>query len=136
MPLIVNTNIASRNAQNALGRSQQTLNRSFRRLSSGYRINSAADDAAGLGISENLRARIRGFTIAERNTSNAVSMAATAEGGLAQIGEVVLRMRELAVQSANGDLTSTDRGYLDTEFQELKTRWSAWRNPPSSTGRN
>lgn len=120
MPLTINTNIASLRAQNSLARSQDTLQRSFTRLSSGFRINSAADDAAGLGISESLHARIRSFTVAERNTNNAVSMANTAEGGLSQIQGIVIRMREIAVQSANGDLTSTDRSYLDVEFQLLK----------------
>ena len=120
MPLYINTNVASLRAQNSLASSQSTLQKSFQRLSSGYRINTAADDAAGLGISESLRARIRSFTVAERNTNNAISMARTAEGGLSQIGGIVIRMRELAVQAANGDLTSTDRGYLDTEFQLLK----------------
>ncbi len=119
MPLVVSTNIASLRAQNALNRSQGTLQKSFQRLSSGYRINTAADDAAGLGISENLRARVRSFAVAERNTNMAISMAITAEGGLAQISGIVIRMRELAVQSANGDLSSTDRDYLDTEFQLL-----------------
>jgi flagellin len=89
-------------------------------LSSGFRINTAADDAAGMGISESLKARIRSFTVAERNTNNAISMGNTAEGGLGQISGLVIRMRELAVQSANGDLTSTDRSYLNTEFQLLK----------------
>jgi flagellin len=94
--------------------------KSFQRLSSGFRINQAADDAAGMGISESLKARIRSFSVAERNTSNAVSMTNTAEGGLNQISGIIQRMRELAVQSANGDLTSTDRGFIDTEFQQLK----------------
>ncbi len=120
MPLVINTNTASLRAQNSLARSQNVLQKSFQRLSSGYRINTAADDAAGLGISEGLKARIRSFSVAERNTNNAVSMANTAEGGLSQISGIVIRMREIAVQSANGDLSSTDRGYLDTEFQLLK----------------
>jgi flagellin len=120
VPLYINTNVASLRAQNSLALSQDKLQKSFQRLSSGYRINSAADDAAGLGISESLRARIRSFAVAERNTNNAISMTTTAEGGLSQIGGIVIRMREIAVQAANGDLTSTDRGYLDTEFQLLK----------------
>jgi flagellin len=120
MSLVINTNVASLRTQNAMSISQARLEKSFQRLSSGFRINTAADDAAGLGISESLRARIRSFTVAERNTNNAISMANTAEGGLSQISGIVIRMRELAVQSANGDLTSTDRSYLDTEFQLLK----------------
>lgn len=121
MPLYINTNVASLNAQNQLNKSQQTLQKSFQRLSSGFRINIAADDAAGLGISENMRARIRSFAVAERNTNNAISMTNTAEGGLNQISGILIRMREIAVQSANGDLTATDRSYLDTEFQLLKS---------------
>ena len=120
MPLVVNTNVGSLRAQNALSQSQNALQKSFQRLSSGFRINQAADDAAGLGISESLKARIRSFTVAERNTNNAVSMTNTAEGGLNQISGIIIRMRELAVQSANGDLNSTDRSYIDTEFQLLK----------------
>ncbi|MEM1029731.1 MAG: flagellin [Myxococcota bacterium] len=118
--MVINTNVASLNAQNQLKGTQMSLQKSFERLSSGFRINTAADDAAGLGISENLKSKIRSYTVAERNTNNAISMANTAEGGLNQISGIIIRMRELAVQSANGDLTSTDRGYLDTEFQLLK----------------
>ena len=136
MSLIVNTNVASLRAQNALEASQQSVQKSFLRLSSGYRINSAADDAAGLGISEGLRAKIRSFTVAERNTNNAISMANVAEGGLAQVSSIVIRMRELAVQSANGDLTSTDRGYLDTEFQSLKDEIDRLANSTEFNGAN
>ncbi len=121
MALVINTNVASLNAQKTLARSQMALSQSFQRLSSGFRINSAADDAAGLGVSESLKARIRSFTVAERNTNNAINMTRTAEGGLSEVSGIVLRMRELAVQSANGDLTSTDRGYIDTEFQAMKS---------------
>jgi len=121
MPLYINTNVASLRAQHALTHSQSKLQKSFERLSSGFRINTAADDAAGLGISESLKARIRSFVVAERNTNNAISMANTAEAGLDQVSGIVIRMRELAVQSANGDLTATDRSYLDTEFQLLKS---------------
>jgi flagellin len=121
MPLVINTNVSSLEAQKSLNKSQQTLMRSFQRLSSGFRINTASDDAAGMAVSENLRSRIASFKVAERNTNTAVSMTVTAEGGLGEISSVVTRMRELAVQSANGDLTSTDRGYLDTEFQLLSS---------------
>lgn len=120
MPLVINTNVASLSAQKNLNRAQSALGQSFQRLSSGFRINSASDDAAGLGVSESLKSRIRSFTVAERNTANAISMTRTAEGGLSEVSGIVLRMRELAVQSANGDLTSTDRGYIDTEFQLMK----------------
>jgi len=120
MALVINTNVASLNAQKTLNRSQTALGVSFQRLSSGFRINSASDDAAGLGVSESLKARIRSFTVAERNTNNAIGMTRTAEGGLSEVSGIVLRMRELAVQSANGDLTLTDRSYIDTEFQQMK----------------
>jgi len=121
MPLVINTNVASLNAQKNVGNAQSSLRQSFQRLSSGFRINKAADDAAGMGISESLNARIRSFRVAERNTNNAISMTNTAEGGLSEISGLVIRMRELAVQSANGDLTTTDRGFIDTEFQALKS---------------
>ncbi|MBM4374993.1 MAG: flagellin FliC [Deltaproteobacteria bacterium] len=120
MPVVITSNIASLRAQYALGQSQEQLQRTYTRLSSGFRINTASDDAAGLAVSENLRAQIRSYTVVERNTRNAVGMANTAESGLGQIGGIVVRMRELAVQAASGDLSSTDRGYLDTEFQLLK----------------
>ncbi len=134
MPLVINTNIASLRAQNNLNSSRMALGKSFERLSSGFRINSAADDAAGLGISENLKARIRSHAVAERNTNNAISMANTAEGGLKEVSSVVIRMRELAVQSANGDLTSTDRGYLDTEFQLLSSEIDRLANQTEFNG--
>lgn len=120
MPLVINTNIASLESQKNLANSQGVLQKSFQRLSSGYRINSASDDAAGLGVSESLKARIRSFSVAERNTTNALNMSRTAESGLGEVSGIVIRMRELAVQSANGDLSSTDRGYIDTEFGLMK----------------
>ncbi len=100
---------------------QSAIQKGFQRLSSGFRINQAADDASGLAISENLRALTRSMTAAERNTNNAISMVQTAEGGMSQVGELMGRMRELAVQSADGSLTATDRDMLDTEFQQLQT---------------
>jgi flagellin len=120
MALYIQTNIASLDAQRALSTNQSKLNVTFQRLSSGYRINTAADDAAGLAISENMRAQIRSYSAAERNTNSAISMAQTAEGALGQISSILIRLRELAVQSANGELSSSDRGYLDIEFTQLK----------------
>ncbi len=119
MPMYINTNVASLQAQNNLNVSRLRLQPSFERLSSGYRINSAADDAAGLAISESLRAQIRSLAVAERNSNNAISMTQTAEGGLGELSSMLIRMRELAVQAANGDLTATERGYIDIEFQDL-----------------
>lgn len=120
MALYVQTNIASLEAQRNLAGTQKALQSNFQRLSSGYRINSASDDAAGLGISEQMNAQIRSYAVAERNTNNGISMAQTAEGALGQIGSMLQRLRELAVEGANGDLTTTDRGFLDTEFTQLK----------------
>ena len=117
--LSVNTNVSSLVAQNNLSKTQTSLQNTFARLSSGFRINSAADDAAGLGISESLRGQIRSFAVAERNAGNGISMVNTAESGLAEISSMVLRMRELAVQASNGDLVTADRANIDTEFQEL-----------------
>ncbi|MBL9028109.1 MAG: flagellin FliC [Myxococcales bacterium] len=120
MPLYINTNVASMEAQRSLSANQSTLSTSFQRLSSGMRINTAADDAAGLAIAEQMKADIRSYSVAERNTLNAVSMAQTAEGALSQVTAILQRLRELSVQSANGDLTANDRGYLDSEFQAMK----------------
>lgn len=120
MALYIQTNVASLEAQRNLAGTQKALNANFQKLSSGYRINTAADDAAGLGISEQMTAQIRSYSVAERNTNNGISMAQTAEGALGQIGSMLQRMRELSVEGSNGDLTATDRGFLDTEFGQLK----------------
>ena len=119
MPMYINTNVASLNAQTHLDVSRLRLQKSFERLSSGYRLNSAADDAAGMAVSEKMRAQIRSLAVAERNSNNAISMTRTAEGGLSEISNMLIRMRELAEQAANGDLTATERGYIDIEFQDL-----------------
>jgi flagellin len=121
MPIFINTNVASLEAQRNLSRTQGDQSVNFQRLSSGMRINGAADDAAGLAISENLNAQVRSLSVAERNSNNAISMAQTAESALGQVSGILTRMRELAVQGANGDLGTTDRGYLDTEFQSLRS---------------
>jgi len=120
MALYINTNVASLEAQRNLAATQSTLATSFQRLSSGLRINSAADDAAGMAISEQMNSDVRSYTIAERNTNDAVSMVQTGEGAMGQISSMLQRMRELAVQGSNGDMSGTDRGYLDTEFSQLK----------------
>jgi flagellin len=120
MSLVIKSNIPSLQAQKNLSKSTAALNSSFDKLSSGLRISSAADDAAGLAISESMSTQIRSFTIAERNAQDAVSMVQTAEGALAEVHSIMGRMRELAMQGANGSLTSTDRGFLDTEYQQLK----------------
>jgi flagellin len=120
MALYINTNVASESAQKNLGANQARLQSSFARLSSGLRINSAKDDAAGLAISESLKSQIRSFNVAERNASDGISMAQTAEGALGEVHDILGRMRELAVQASNGPLTAEDRGFLQTEFSSLQ----------------
>lgn len=117
----IKTNIQSMDAQQKLSSTQMAVNKSFQRLSSGFRINTAADDAAGLAISENMKSQIRSYTVAERNASDAISMTQTAEASLGDMHDILGRMRELAMQAANGDMTQVDRGYIDTEFQSLKS---------------
>ncbi len=120
MAITMQTNVASLESQKNLSRSQSALAKSFNKLSSGYRINTAADDAAGLAISDSMRAQIRSYTVAERNAADGISMAQTGEGALGEISSILARMRELAMQGSNGSLTDTDRGYLDTEYSALR----------------
>ena len=120
MSLYINTNVASEQAQKNLGANQSKLQLSFARLSSGLRINSAKDDAAGLAINESLKSQIRSFNVAERNAGDGISMAQTAEGSLGEVHGILGRMRELAVQASNGPLTAEDRGFLQTEFSSLQ----------------
>jgi len=121
MALYINSNIASDTAQKNLLLNQANLQQSFARLSSGLRINSAKDDAAGLAISESLKSQIRSFNVAERNAGDGVSMAQTAEGSLGEVHDILGRMRELAVQASNGSLTGQDRDFLQTEFSSLQS---------------
>ncbi len=120
MALVVNTNIASLNAQRNLSKSQHGLNKSLQRLSSGLRINSAKDDAAGLAISDRMTSQIRGLNQAARNAQDGISLAQTAEGALQETTNMLQRMRELAIQSANDTNTIEDRSSLDAEFQSLR----------------
>lgn len=119
MGLVINTNTAAINAQRNLGKSQEALGTSLARLSSGMRITSAKDDAAGLAISEKLNAQVRGLGQAERNANDGISLVQTAEGALNETGNILTRMRELSVQASTGTLGSEERGYLDNEFSEL-----------------
>ena len=119
MTISVLTNIASLNAQRNLTNTQNALAASVGRLSSGMRINTAADDAAGLGISENLKADLRGLAQAQRNANDGISMSQVAEGSMNEMQGIVSRMRELAVQSSNATLGDTERGYIHTEFSQL-----------------
>jgi flagellin len=120
MALYINTNVASEGAQKNLLANQAKLMTSFTRLSSGLRINTAKDDAAGLAISESLKSQIRSFNVAERNASDGISMAQTAEGALGEVHNILGRMRELAVQASNGNLLESDREFLQTEFSSLQ----------------
>ena len=119
MASVINTNLASLNTQRNLSASQAGLNTSIQRLSSGLRVNSAKDDAAGLAIATRMDSQVRGLNVAIRNANDAISFSQTAEGGLSKITDSLQRMRELAVQSKNGSNTAADRGNLDTEYQEL-----------------
>jgi len=121
MGLRVNTNVSSLTAQRNLASVTGRLQGNFARLSSGLRIATAADDAAGLGVSERMRSQIRSYAVAGRNAQDGISLAQTAEGAMGEISNNLTRMRELAVQAANGTLTTTDRATLDTEFQALIT---------------
>jgi flagellin len=120
MALVIQTNVASLEAQRNLYKSQNALQTTFNKLSSGLRINTAKDDAAGLAISESLKAQVKSLTVNERNAGDAISMAQTAEGALGEISNIILRMRELAAQAANGSLQSSDRSFIQTEFTNLQ----------------
>lgn len=121
MALTIQTNIAALDGARSVGRNQKALSASFTKLSSGFRVNSASDDAAGLAISESMKSQIRSYTVAERNAADGISMAQTAEGALGEVHDVLGRMRELAMQAANGSLTDGDREYITTEFNSLQT---------------
>jgi flagellin len=121
MALSINTNIASMNATRKLAQSTGSLSKTFERLSSGLRVNGARDDAAGLAISTRMSAQIRGMNMAIRNTNDAVSFVQIAEGALDETTNALQRMRELAVQSANGTMNSSDRLSLDLEVQQLRS---------------
>jgi flagellin len=120
MALGLLTNVASLDVQANLARTQTALTASFNKISSGDRINSAADDAAGLAISESMKAQIRSYVIAERNANDAVSMSQTAEGALGEMHDVLGRMRELAMQSSNGTYSTTDRDNIQQEYSALQ----------------
>ena len=121
MALTINTNVASLNAQRNLGKSQGALNKSMQRLSSGLRINSAKDDAAGLGISDRMTSQIRGLNQAVRNANDGISLAQTAEGAMGEVTNILQRMRELTVQSANDSNSLADRESLNDEVIQLQS---------------
>jgi flagellin len=117
----INTNAVSLNAQRSLANTQSSLSTSMARLSSGLRVNSAKDDAAGLAIASRMESQTRGQTVAIRNANDAISLAQTAEGAIGKVSDMLQRMRELAVQSANVTNTTADRTNLDAEFQQLNS---------------
>ncbi|MET0209837.1 MAG: flagellin [Burkholderiaceae bacterium] len=119
MPQTINTNIASLNAQRNLNSSQSSLATSMQRLSSGLRVNSAKDDAAGLAIAERMNAQARGMSVAMRNANDGISLSQTAEGALGKVADSLQRMRELAIQARNATNASSDKDSLDKEFGEL-----------------
>ncbi len=121
MAAIINTNIASLNAQRNLTTSQSSLATSLQRLSSGLRVNSSKDDAAGLAIATRMDAQLRGMNVAIRNSNDAISFSQTAEGALGKMTDALQRMRELAVQAANGSNGDDDRTNLDAEYSQLKS---------------
>src|SRR3954464_4298392 len=118
MPLTINTNIASLDAQRNLNMSQGSLATAMQRLSSGLRVNSAKDDAAGLAIAERMNAQVRGMNVAVRNANDGISLAQTAEGALGKVSDSLQRMRELAVQARNATNSAADKTSLDKEFGE------------------
>ena len=115
----INHNVASIGAQNSLHSSNYQMQKSIEKLSTGLRINRASDDAAGLSVSENLRAQVRGINMADRNAQDGISAMQIAEGSLNEVSAILQRMRELSVESATDTLTNTDRGYLNEEFVQL-----------------
>lgn len=121
MGLRIATNVASLNTQKNLTGTKLNLDRSLERLSSGNRINRAADDAAGLAISENLRALIRGYRQADRNANDGISLVQVAEGSLNEVSNMLIRLRELAVQAASDTVGDTERKFVDVEYQQLKS---------------
>ena len=136
MPTTINTNMASLSAQRALQSTDGSLSTSMKRLSTGLRINSAKDDAAGLAIAERMTSQVRGMTVASRNANDAISLAQTAEGALGKVGESLQRMRELAVQSANSTNDTSDRANLNEEYKALATEVSRVLEGTKFNGKN
>ena len=136
MPLYIQTNVASSVAQNSLARTQNMLGSNFAKLSSGFRINSSADDAAGLGIAKSFESQVRSLSVAERNANDGISMAQTADGAAEQQQNILVRMRELAVQGSNGTLSTNDSDNLNTEFQALVSELDRIANVTSFNGTN
>src|SRR5208283_4833160 len=136
MALDINTNIASIDAQRNLDTTQLSLNQSMQRLSSGLRINSAADDAAGLAISENMQANIGSMNQAVRNANDGISMTETAEGALNETSNILISMRQLATQASNGTMSSSDLSNIQVEFSALQSEISRISNVTNFNGMN
>ena len=119
MPLSINTNIASISAQRSFLNSNAALETAYERLSTGKRVNSSVDDAAGLAIGKDLESRVRGLNQAIRNVNDGISMVQITEGTLDEVTSILQRMRDLSVQAANGSISATEQGYLDTEHSKL-----------------
>lgn len=130
------TNTSSVTGQRHLRNTRRLLDQSLERLASGYRINKAGDDAAGLAISERLRAKIRGLQVAQRNANDGISLVQVAEGGLNEIQNILVRMRELGVQAASDTIGPAERGYLDNEYQALKSEVDRIANGTDFNGTN
>ena len=130
----VHSNVASLRAQRHVGATQGTLNQSLSRLSSGFRINGASDDAAGLGVSENLRAQIRGLAVGERNAADGYNIVQAAEGAMGEVADILQRMREIGVQAASDGITGTERGYLQEEFSTLSSELDRVTNATTYNG--
>ena len=119
MPMSINTNVLSLTTQRNLGANQSSLSTSMQRLSSGLRVNTSKDDAAGLAIASRMETQVRGMNVAARNASDAISLVQTAEGAIGKVSDMLQRMRELSVQAANATNNTGDRGNLDSEYQQL-----------------
>ena len=118
---VINTNVAATLTANAMAQNERASTQALERLSTGLRINSSADDAAGMAMANTMTAQVRGLDMAVKNANDAISMIQTADGASIEIGDMLQRMRELAVQASNGTVTDADRGQLDLEYQQLIT---------------
>jgi flagellin len=136
MPSVINTNVSAIQAQQALKINNRSMTNAMQQLSTGKRINSAADDAAGLGLAESMNSTVRGLNMAVRNVNDAVNMMQTAEGAMTEQSNMLQRMRELAVQSASGTYSSTQRSYLNTEFLALGSQIGSIASQSTWNGTN
>ncbi len=136
MGLRINTNVQALSAQRSLGLNYQAQNRSLERLSSGTRINRAGDDAAGLAISEKLKANIRSLKQAGRNANDGISLIQTAEGAMSEVSNIMIRLRELSIQGSSDTIGDTERGFIDKEVQKLKEEITRIANTTEFNGRH